>query len=158
MPYLLPFSVCAFLYLILLILFTFCAEETLSKEEIENARDIKKQMTVFLLSPPLLARNQHHSPQVRVQVLHVARTAAAPVQLALRLLLHSPQQGSLPHCDHLRTLRLQPDLLRHHLPAHAHESATTRRVRHGCGRGELDQHHRRHDAGRHLLSFAWGFT
>ena len=76
MPYLLPFSVCAFLYLIVLVLFVFCAEETLSKEEIDNARDIKKQMTP---SPSLLARNQHHSPQVRFQILHVARAASPPV-------------------------------------------------------------------------------
>ena len=69
MPYLLPFSVCAFLYLIVLVLFVFCAEETLSKE----------QMTVTCPSPSLLARNQHHSPQVRFQILHVARAASPPV-------------------------------------------------------------------------------
>lgn len=79
MPYLLPFSVCAFLYLIVLVLFVFCAEETLSKEEIDNARDIKKQMTVTSPSTSLLARNQHHSPQVRFQILHVARAASPPV-------------------------------------------------------------------------------
>ena len=42
----LPFSVCALLYILVLVMFTFWAEETLSKEEMAESKKIKAQMTV----------------------------------------------------------------------------------------------------------------
>ncbi|KNB43735.1 MFS general substrate transporter [Blastocystis sp. subtype 4] len=50
LPYMLPFSVCALLYILVLVMFTFWAEETLSEEEMAESKKIKAQMTRELSS------------------------------------------------------------------------------------------------------------
>lgn len=49
MPYLVPISICAILHLIVLVMFIFMAEETLSKKDIEKNRKLKEKKDVMIL-------------------------------------------------------------------------------------------------------------
>lgn len=56
MPCLVPISICAILHLIVLVMFIFMAEETLSKKDIEKNRKLKEKKDVMILRMVMTSR------------------------------------------------------------------------------------------------------
>lgn len=139
---------CALLYVIVLVLFIFCAEESLSEETIQQSKEVKKAMGVGVTIDAHSERAQCDSAEVVLEELHFLRAAARGVRHARQLCLHVPQPGPHPLGRHLRHGFALPDVVRHHLPADADEQSGVRRVRDGRSGGELDRHHRRRAADR----------
>lgn len=71
MPYLVPITICAILHLIVLLMFIFMAEETLSKKDLDKNRKLKEKKDVLELKMIITNRVNSVKPYLK-DLIHLS--------------------------------------------------------------------------------------